>query len=701
MSTPDNDPRIWLEDIDGEAALNWVNARNAEAEEQLRSGARFTELRESILEILDSDDRIAAASKVGDYAYNFWRDAEHPRGIWRRAPWAEYLDTHAKPDWDVLLDIDQLNTAEAQDWVWHGASILRPTFDRALISLSHGGSDSDTTREFDLSTRTWISEADGGFVRPDAKGSLSWINCDVALLSTDIGPESTTTSGYPRTVQLWQRGTAMSDAETIITIPQDEMGVFAGYDRTPGFERLYIVEHPSFFTSKTFIANPDGSDLRQIEVPESADVSVHRHLLLVRPRDPWEIAGRTYPSGSLLAINLDQFWAGERDFVVVFEPTETSALVDYTATRSFLVLTILEDVKSRAQFVAWPSHPSDPEDRTELINPSPLGDTGWLTAPLEGVDELVTINGIGPVDAIDSDELTLATSGFLTPTTLSLVRPDGSSQEIASEPERFDPTAMNVAQHFATSADGTKVPYFIVTPAGFEVNGTCPTLLYAYGGFEISLTPNYAGGRGKAWLERGGAFVVANIRGGGEYGPRWHQAALKEKRPRAYEDLAAVARDLVERGVTSPEHLGVQGGSNGGLLTGNMLTQYPELFGAVIIQVPLLDMYRYTKLLAGASWEAEYGDPDDSAQWEFIRAFSPYHLADAERTYPPALVMTSTRDDRVHPGHARKFAELLRELGQDVTYWENIEGGHGGAADNTQAAIMSAQAYEFLWQHLT
>lgn len=389
--------------------------------------------------------------------------------------------------------------------------------------------------------------------------------------------------------------------------------------------------------------------------------------------------GRTYAAGSLLITRLDDFIAGKRDFEVLFAPTETTSLAGSSWTKNHLVLNVLDDVKSRLQ----------------VLTPSA---EGWKKSDFTGAPSFGTV-AVGAVDADESDAVWMTVTDYLTPTTLALAEIGKQPEVLKTMPAFFDAEGKVIEQHFATSKDGTRVPYFVVHAKDMKLDGSNPTLLYGYGGFEISLTPSYSGGMGRAWLEKGGVYVVANIRGGGEYGPRWHQAALKQNRHKAYEDMAAVARDLVSRKITSPKHLGVQGGSNGGLLTGNMLTQYPELFGAVVVQVPLLDMKRYSHLLAGASWMAEYGNPD-TADWAYIQTFSPYHLFDPKKTYPPVLFTTSTRDDRVHPGHARKMAAKMIEAGKDVTYYENIEGGHGGAANNAQAAHMSALAYSFLWERL-
>ncbi|WP_262847673.1 prolyl oligopeptidase family serine peptidase [Mumia quercus] len=684
------DPYVWLEDIDGDQALDWVRARNAETASALEESEEFRATEKQILEVLDSDAKIPPIAKAGDWYYNFWRDAQHVRGVWRRTTLASYR-TDA-PEWDVLLDLDALADAEDENWVWHGAAVLRTgplAFTRALVSLSRGGSDADVTREFDLERREWVAD---GFVRPEAKGDVSWIDEDTVFVETDTGPGSMTESGYPRIARRWRRGEPLAESEIVFEGAHEDLSIGAFHDRTPGYERDWVVRATSFYTSERYLltegdGDTDGVTLTKLDVPDSSETSVKRDQMLVELREDWEVGGASYAAGSLLAIGFAAFLDGARDFTVLYEPTPTSALAGYTFTANRLVLEVMTDVRSRLEILTPPAEPGGEWDRVAARH----------------VPELGTLQ-VAPVDADEDDAVWLYTTDYLTPTTLSLLDlgPRGVNAKpvpLKSMPSFFDPEGLVVEQHFATSSDGTRVPYFVVRPEDLAFDGTAPTLLYGYGGFEISLTPAYSGGLGRAWLAHGGVYVVANIRGGGEYGPTWHQAALRDRRHRAYEDFAAVARDLVDRKITSPEHLGAMGGSNGGLLTGNMLTQYPELFGAIVIQVPLLDMQRYHLLLAGASWIAEYGDPD-SGDWEFLATFSPYHLFDADRAYPPVLFTTSTRDDRVHPGHARKMAAKMLDAGKDVTYYENIEGGHGGAANNAQAAHMSALAYRFLWSRL-
>lgn len=670
----DKDPHLWLEEVAGDKALDWVRQQNARSEAELAATPQFKTLEREILSILDSDAKIPAVEKIGAHYYNFWKDAQHPRGLWRRTTLEEYRKP--RPNWETVLDLDALNREEGENWVWHGAQCLRPDYRRCLVALSRGGADADVTREFDLERKRWV---EGGFFRPEAKGALAWIDQDTVYVYTDFGPGSTTTSGYPRVVKQWKRGTPIEAATMVYEGKSEDMYISAWHDPTPGFERDFVNRTLAFYNDELYLRGQDGV-LTRIDAPNSANKFAFRQWLVLELREPWQVGDEKYPAGALLVADFDAYLAGKRELHLLFEPTAHTSLSQVTVTRNHLVLNILHDVKNQLLVV---SHRDGQWVRRDFVGAPAIGTTV-----------------VSAVDSIDSDALWMTSTDFLTPSTLSLVEAGAKPEKLKSNPAFFDASKDMVEQHFAVSKDGTRIPYFLVRPKDFAFDGQAPTLLYGYGGFEISLTPIYNGGIGKGWLEKGGVYALANIRGGGEYGPRWHQAALKQHRHKAYEDFAAVADDLVARKITSPRRLGAQGGSNGGLLMGNMLTQYPEKFGAIVVQVPLLDMRRYNTLLAGASWMAEYGNPDKPEEWAFIRTFSPYHLFDPGKTYPPTLFTTSTRDDRVHPGHARKMMAKMLEAGKDVRYYENIEGGHGGAADNRQAAHMQALAYTFLWNTL-
>lgn len=668
------DPYLWLEEVTDQKALDWVKQRNAESEQAIASSQEFKSLESDLKAILDSDAKIPYVQKMGEHYYNFWKDKQHQRGLWRRTSLAEFRKE--APVWEVLIDLDALNKAEGENWVWHGADCLKPAYTRCLVSLSRGGADADVTREFDISEKAWIKD---GFFRPEAKGGLGWIDQDRVYVYTDFGDGSMTSSGYPRQVKEWQRGTPMSAAKLVYEGAPEDLYIAASHDDTPGFERDFVSRAIAFYNNELYLRR--GDELIKIDAPNSASKSIHREWLLLELREAWEVGGKTWKAGSLLAAKLDDFLAGKRAFEALFEPSDTTSLDGFSATRNHLLLNVMEDVKNRL-FVLTP------------------GPDGWKREPLKGAPTVGRLSA-NAVDSDSSDAYWLTVSDFITPTRLLLGEVGKSPEQLKSLPSFFDASGLKVSQHFATSKDGTRVPYFQVAAQDLALDGSHPTLLYGYGGFEISLTPNYSASAGRGWLSRGGVYVIANIRGGGEYGPRWHQAALKQNRLRAYEDFAAVAQDLVARKVTSKAHLGIQGGSNGGLLVGNMVTLYPELFAAAVCQVPLLDMRRYNKLLAGASWMAEYGNPDKPEEWQYIRTFSPYHNVAKDSRLPAVLFTTSTRDDRVHPGHARKMMARMMEQGHQVLYYENIEGGHGGAADNSQAAHMQALAYTFLWQRLS
>ena len=665
------DSFLWLEDVTGPEALDWVRARSAETLAELSGSARFASLRDGIRQVLDADDRIPFVTRRGQHLYNFWQDATHPRGLWRRTTLNEYR--RDQPDWEVLLDVDALAETEAENWVWKGATVLRPGGYRlALVQLSRGGADASVVREFDVERRSFVAD---GFNLPEAKTDVSWIDADHIYVGTDFGPGSLTTSGYPRLTKLWRRGTPLADAETVYEGKPEDVAVGASHDPTQGFERDFVSRSIDFFRSELYL-RADGGDLVKVDVPEDANVDIHREWLMIRTRSPWRVGDVTYPTGTLLASRFDSYLAGERDLAVLFEPDPRTSLSYFAWTRDHLILGMLRDVRSMLA----------------VLSPA---DGAWVRGDLPGVPDYAQVD-IVEVDPYDSNEYMLYSSGFIQPGTLSYGQVGGESEPLKHAPSFFDAARESVRQFFATSADGTQVPYFVVGSSQVPA----PTLLTGYGGFELSLTPSYNGAVGRAWLARGGTYVVANLRGGGEYGPQWHTSATKEHRHLVYEDFAAVAKDVIERGFTTPSQLGIEGGSNGGLLMGVMLTRYPELFGAIVAQVPLLDMRRYHELLAGASWMAEYGDPREEAEWEYMRPYSPYQNVSADAAYPPVLLITSTRDDRVHPGHARKMAALLAETGHEVSYYENIEGGHSAAADNEQRALKAALVYEFLWRKL-
>jgi len=669
------DPYLWLEDVGGEKALAWVRERNAESAKAIE-GPGFPELEKRILGILDSEERIPTVERLGKHLYNFWKDARNPRGLWRRTTLEEFRK--ARPAWETVLDLDALGAAENESWVWKAAGCKRPEYRRCLLELSRGGGDAVVVREFDLVTKAFVK---GGFELPEAKSQIAWRDGDSVFVGTDFGPGSMTTSGYPRFVKVWRRGTPLSTATTVLEAREDDVWSYGYRDLTRGFERDLVVRGITFFSNETFLLR--AGKLVKIEKPDSARAEAWRGWLLLTLRDDWTVGGRTYPAGALLAAKLDAFVAGDRKLEVLFQPAERTSLAELVSTRHHLLVNVLDNVRSRL----W------------RLTPGKGSAGAWASEPVAGLPEVASVE-VKAVDDDVSDDAWATVGDFLAPTRLSLLAPGKPPDLLKQLPAFFDSSGLEATQHEAESKDGTRIPYFQVSRVGLPADGEAPTLLYGYGGFEVSETPYYPGTLGAGWLERGGVYVVANIRGGGEFGPRWHKAALKENRPRAYEDFIAVAEDLVRRKVTAPRRLGILGGSNGGLLVGNAMTLRPDLFGAVVCAVPLLDMRRYSHLLAGASWMGEYGDPDRPEEWAFIRTFSPYHNVREGVRYPPVLFTTSTRDDRVHPGHARKMMARLMDLGQDVLYYENVEGGHGGSATNAQAAHILALEYTFLRQRL-
>ena len=672
---PPDDPYLWLEDVEGAKPLEWVEAQNKVSLAELTAAPGYQALYDRLLAIYDSRARIPAVAKRGAFYYNFWQDKTNPRGLWRRTTPEDYRNDN--PKWETVLDLDALARDEKQNWVWSAPVPLYPNYDRYLLRLSRGGGDATVVREFDLATKTFVKAQP--FDLPEGKNSVTWLDRDTLFVGTNFGPGALTDSGYPRTVKLWRRGTALADAPLVFAGEATDVAVNGYVTNEPGYHREFIRRAITFYTSETYLH--EAGKLTKLELPLDAQPGTYRDQITVELRSAWTTGGRTYPAGALLAMNYARFLKGERDFAFLFTPGPRTSLVGTSDTRNHLIVNELDNVRNR------------------LYTLTLRADGGWQRTPL-AAPAFGTVSA-NAVDSDESDEFFLSVTDFLTPSTLAIGTIGHDARTVLKQlPGFFDKTGLAITQHEALSKDGTRVPYFQVARENLALDGKNPTLLYGYGGFEVSMTPSYSGGIGAAWLEQGGVYILANIRGGGEFGPGWHQAALKPNRQRAYDDFAAIAEDLIARKVTSPAHLGIQGGSNGGLLMGVMLTQRPELFGAVVCQVPLLDMKRYHLLLAGASWMGEYGNPDVPAEWDYISRYSPYQKAVAGKKYPRTLLMTSTRDDRVHPGHARKMAAKLADQGHDVLYYENTEGGHGGAANNAQRARMTALAFTFLQKQL-
>jgi len=666
-----DDPFIWLEDVEGQRSMDWVNAKNAATIAALTRSPLYQAFYDRLKQILDSKNKIANPDIIGNALYNFWQDAEHERGIWRRTSWASYGT--ANPVWETVLDVDSLSRAEGVTWSFSGADCFEPESRRCMLALSRGGSDAAEMREFDLATKTFVTD---GFRIPEAKTATTWVDDNTLLVGTDFGPGSMTTSGYARFTKLWRRGTPLSSATTVFEAPPDHVGAFA-FSVDAGIRRyLRITDAVTFYESAQYIY--DKGKVVKIDVLKDGDLYFVGDQVIVYVRDPWTAGGKTWPTGSLVAMSFDSLLAGKRDLQLVLQPGARETINTISSTRDYLIINVLNNVRGelrryRHQNGVW------------SFDKVPAPDFGTVGVVARSAR---------------SNRYFFTFTNFIQPTTLYVTAEDGAVSEIKRLPAMFEATGLVVEQRDATSKDGTRIPFFIVHRAGMKYDGTNPTLLGAYGGFEIANTPYYSSHTGAAWLERGGVFALANIRGGGEFGPQWHRAGLKGNRQRIYDDFTAVAEALIKDSVTSPRHLGIRGGSNGGLLMGVALTQHPELYNAVLIQNPLLDMKRYSHLLAGASWMAEYGDPDKPEEWAYISRYSPYQNVRSGTTYPTVMFTTTTRDDRVHPGHARKMAAKMESMGIPFYYFENTEGGHGAGVTNAQVAKEYALSYVYLWQQL-
>lgn len=675
---PQEDPYLWLEDVMGDKAIAWVKAQNAKTQMRLEAQPVFAPIRDKVLEVVNSRERIPAVTQRGEFLYNFWQDQNNIRGVWRRTTMAEYKKSQLQSEtkWETILDLDQLAKDEKENWVWKGSTCLYPQYDRCMLNLSRGGADAQVTREFDVPSKSFVK---GGFEIKEAKGNATWIDRDTLFVQTDFGPGSMTQSGYARIVKEWKRGTPIESASTVFEGKESDISVSAFVTEQKGYAtRQFVRRGVTFYTAETFLR--EGGKLIKLDVQDDASPAYAWDLLFIRLKSTWAVGGKTYPQGALIAINFEKFMKGERDFEILFAPTDRKSLADWTLTKNILILNELDNVKN------------------QLVELKRDGAT-WTRRNIS-LPGLGTVSA-SAIDADVSDEYWLTLTDYLTPSTLYWAKAGTDTREkLKSLPAFFDSAPFKVEQFQATSKDGEKIPYFVIMRKDAKLDSTNPTLLYGYGGFEISQLPGYSGAMGNGWLMQGGVYVVANIRGGGEFGPRWHQAGLKANRQKVYDDFIAVAEDLVAKKISSPRHLAISGGSNGGLLVGAVMVQRPDLFRAVVCSVPLLDMKRYNKLLAGASWVAEYGNPDDPKEWEFISKYSPYQNVKAGVKMPTVLFVTSTRDDRVHPGHARKMMARMLEQGHEVYYYENIEGGHAGSANNAQVAYRSALQYTFLLKEL-
>ncbi|HTP39310.1 MAG TPA: prolyl oligopeptidase family serine peptidase [Steroidobacteraceae bacterium] len=671
------DPYLWLEDVDGARAMDWVREQNARTTAVLDVDPHFAPFYRDALALAEAKDRIALPSQLDRQIYNVWQDAEHTHGLWRRTSLAQYQRKNVP--WTSVLDLDALSKQEKANWFWAGAQCAEPAERRCLLSLSDGGEDATTVREFDLRSAKFVA---GGFELPKGKQSAVWQDDDHLWVAREWAPGELTASGYAYVVKRLARGQPLSAAQELYRGQKTDVGAepFVLYDGT-GHHALGVVRNITFFESETRLQTPSG--LALLDLPRKASViGLVDGRMLIDLREAWQVDGSEFASGSVVSVELARALAepGKLEPTLVYAPGERRSFDTAAATRGHLLLTELDNVRGRA----W------------VYTPAAHG--AWTRRQLPLPDN----STIAIVDTDPhSERVFLSVDGFLTPSTLWLGdAARGRAQIVKTLPQRFDASRDVVRQLEATSKDGTRIPYFIVQRADLKPDGSTPTILTAYGGFQVSETPYYSGTAGKLWLEHGGALVLANIRGGGEFGPAWHEAGLKTHRQVVYDDFAAVAQDLIARGITSPAHLGIRGGSNGGLLMGVEFNQHPQLWGAVSIEVPLLDMLRYEQIAAGSSWVGEYGSVSVPEERAFLESISPYQNLKAGVKYPLPLVWTTTKDDRVGPQHARKFAARLNELGIPYLYYEVIEGGHASGATPAERSAMTAREYVYFARQL-
>ncbi|CUU13881.1 prolyl oligopeptidase [Bradyrhizobium sp. JR7.2] len=670
LSAPDDDPWLWLEEIEGKQALDFV-ARQNQLTLAAFGGAAFERDRDVLAAIYDRPDNIPYVSRRGSDLHNLWKDAANPRGLWRQTTLAEFRKPH--PAWEIMLDIDQLAASEGEDWLLSGIATM-PGHSRAILSLSRGGSDAVTLREFDLDTKSFVAD---GFTLPEAKGGVDWIDADTLVLSSAHGEGMATTSGYSRTVRVWRRGEPVDQAQVILETTADHMAMSGMADDTGPAPRVWIVDQIDFFNHAIWLRDAAGATTK-LDLPTGIWLQAHGDWFAMKLRKDWTVEGRTYATDTVLGISLSAFLSGHRDFIVLFEPGPRQALQGLFWAAGKLVLSILDEL----------------QPRFEIFTPSA---GGWSRETLPGLPQIGVVD-IWPLDRHPSEsngDLLANVQDPLTPPSLLLLERGVASPTVLKQaPKTFTADGLVVTQHEAISIDGERIPYVQTGPA--SETGDAPVYMSAYGGFAHAVKPYYNPSLGKLWLERGGTIVQANLRGGGEFGTRWHDAGRLAGKKLSHDDFAAVAADLVRRGVTKAKRIAAQGGSNGGILITNMLVRYPERFGALFCTIPLIDMRRYTKLLAGASWIAEYGDPDKPEEWEWLKTYSAYHNVKAGQSYPPILIATTRRDDRVHPGHARKMAAKLQAMGYEAWFYEPEAGGHGYGKDNKERAGFEVIGFRFL-----
>lgn len=673
---PPPDEFTWLEEVQGEKPLSWVKERNQETQKAIEALPNFKRNEADIKRIILAKDRLPAISQKGRYVYNLWQDDVHVRGLWRRTTLEQYKK--AKPSWETVIDLDKLAKDEKENWIFKQSQCLPPKHERCLITLSRGGKDASVVREFDTAKKAFVTD---GFTLPEAKSDASWADENTLLISTDFGPGTLTSSGYPRIAKLWKRGQPLAQAVTLYEGRPEDVGVWTGSIHTPKGSKSFIVRAMTFYTDEVLELTPE-QKLHKIPKPDDAQHTAWlngQHIVTLR--SDWNVRGQTFKSGSLVALPLIE----NAQPKLIFAPNDKQSVVSVSQTKDSLIINYLDTIEGRMA-------------RAHLRGDEWVVET--LPFPEKGDLSISSTDPFG-------DLIIVQFENYLTPNSVlaahaGLEKPAGSvkPETLKQLPARFDSSKFAVDQLWATSKDGTKVPYFLIRKKDLKRDGNNPVLIYGYGGFEISQTPYYPAVTGKVWLEKGGTYVVANIRGGGEFGPQWHQAALKTNRQKAFDDFIAVAEDLIAQKISSPGKMAISGGSNGGLLVGATFVERPDLYRAVICKVPLLDMLKYNKLLAGASWEAEYGNPDDPKMREAILKYSPYQNLKPGVKYPEVFFITSTMDDRVHPGHARKMVAKMKAQNHPFLYFENTEGGHSAAANLLQRVKFSTLEYTFLQDRL-
>lgn len=677
----ETDKYLWLEDVDSEQSLNWVKEQNTITNEKLTKNPLYKDLYDQALTTLNNKSRIPSVSQRGKWLYNLWKDDEYPRGVYRRTTLKNFKKD--KPKWQTVLDMTKISEAENKKYSFGGMSCLPPKNRKCLVDLSVEGGDATEVKEYDLKKKRFVKN---GFKIPLAKTQTSWIDKNTIFVGTDFGKGSMTKSGYPRIVKKWIRNTPLSSAQTIFTASQDAVYAYGFASKTDDKTLEFVIEATSFWTSNLYLIK--NNQTKKINIPASARFTgIYENQAVISLTEDWTRDTQNFIQGEVLLADIESLVNNTGQLESIIKPTKKSIVENVTTTDQGLLVTITEDVNAKlSRFVKTKNGKWD-------ITSIPFPEKGSIN--VTGVDS-------------DTGDFFVQYESFITPPGLYHVKLDTlKPQLLKQQTPSFDGAKFKVEQYFTKSDDGTRVPYFVVMGKNTEFNGKNPTHIFSYGGFRNTLSPSYSGSYealsgayGKLWLERGGVFVLANIRGGGEYGPAWHEAALLKNKHKSYEDFEAVANDLFTRNITSAKHLGIEGRSNGGLLVTATMTRKPNLYGAIICGAPLIDMMRYHKLLAGASWMGEFGDPDSDEMRDYIRSYSPYQNVDPEITYPPVFFYTSTRDDRVHPGHARKMAALLKEYGQNFEYYENTEGGHKGFSTNEQLAHRLALSYTHLWTHL-